>query len=591
MALSRARGRSLKKRAAAHPGNGRPGAGRLAWALAICCMIAFWPVFSARFLRWDDLNTVAFNPDFNPPSPAHWGHYWTAPAAGLYMPMTYMFWGIVSGLCELAGSHVDQCPAAFHAASVALQAADAILIFYLFRKLVGSDWPAFFGALLYAVHPVQVEVVAWITETSVLLSTAFSVLALLEFSHFADAKLGVSPPINPIGKPQVAKKSPTPPWLHYTLATSALIVALLCKPSAVVVPLLAGTIEITLRQRPLRKLLAPLGLWCLLCIPIAVVQHYAQQIHFTAPIWQRPIVAADAVAFYLYTLFLPIRLLAVYNRTPAWLFAHPMSAGLTWIAPAALAILCAACWRKRRWVAAAGLIFLLALLPVLGLNPFAFQQISTTADRYMSLAMLGPALAVACAMPARPSRAVLTIAGIFGALLIAMSFCQASYWHDTFTLFSRAAQFHPDNSQVQEMLGTEYNLQSHRADELGQPDEGRRLLETALDHFIAASKLPYDDGEGDYNAADCLARLNRVPEAMKYCEASLQDPHCIVKPKAYDELGLCEQAMGDRLKAADYFHKALDASAGKPGWADVYARAQKHLDQLSKFRIRAAQPG
>src|SRR5205823_5816266 len=114
-------------------------------------------------------------------------------------------------------------------------------------------------------------------------------------------------------------------------------------------------------------------------------------------VWKRPLLAADALMFYLRQVFFPARLGFDYGRSPDWVLAH----GRAWIAVGVLAnaaiIIFFALPRKAPAVIAAA-IFTAGLLPVLGLVPFDFQVYSTVADHYAYLAMLGPALAVAWLM-------------------------------------------------------------------------------------------------------------------------------------------------------------------------------------------------
>ena len=108
----------------------------------------------------------------------------------------------------------------------------------------------------------------------------------------------------------------------------------------------------------------------------------------------RPLIAGDAVAFYFYKLIFPWKLSLDYGRTPTYALQQPVIYFL-WSIPCTLLILA---WRFRKqrphlFVALA--IFLIALLPMLGLVTFHFQYYSTVADHYLYLPMLGVALALA----------------------------------------------------------------------------------------------------------------------------------------------------------------------------------------------------
>src|SRR5581483_2130980 len=105
-------------------------------------------------------------------------------------------------------------------------------VFELLLRLIAAPWPAALGALLFALHPVQVESVAWASGTKDVLCGLFSVAALLEYANFT-AACGLAS-VSPGAQQLLSRKR-----LHYTLATLCFILAALSKPTAIVVPLLA----------------------------------------------------------------------------------------------------------------------------------------------------------------------------------------------------------------------------------------------------------------------------------------------------------------------------------------------------------------
>ena len=116
---------------------------------------------------------------------------------------------------------------------------------------------------------------------------------------------------------------------------------------------------------------------------------------FIPPLWARFLIAGDTVSFYLYKLGVPVWLGPDYGRTPEVMLAQPWLLCLTGLVPWGLAVWL---WYKRTrvpWLVAAAGVFVAGLLPNLGLVPFAFQAFSTVADRYMYIALLGPAFALA----------------------------------------------------------------------------------------------------------------------------------------------------------------------------------------------------
>lgn len=575
----------------------KPSRATVRWlvaGVAAAAILAFCPILHNGFIQLDDGVLVAENPDLNPPTPSHWGHYWGK--SRLYMPLAHMFWGVIAIVAQSPGANgrpATLSPAVFHAVSLLLHSANAVLVFLLLRRLVAGEWAAFWGALLFAVHPLQTEAVAWIAETSILLSTLFSLFAILGFLKFSDSPTG--------------RRAKT----YYALATLALALALLSKPAAVVVPALVLVIEMVLpirrslraplstqpsisiaptgvaltavRRRPFRPLLKELALWAAMSAVIAVLVHRWQTSSFTFPLWQRPVIAADALAFYLYKLVVPIGLLPNYCRTPAWLFAHPSVAAVTWLAPVALLAVAILLWKRARWVMAAVLLFMIALLPVLGLNVFVFQQFSTPADRYAYLGMLGPALAVAAVVSLRPGRLIPVALGLAMALLACLSIRQSTYWVDSLTLFSRVIEAHPDSRMAHEQVALAFNLQSHAARDAREMRTAQRKLELALQHYLIAASLPDDRGLSSFNAADCLIRLRRPQEAKECLEAALRDPRFELRATAWIMMGkYVYEPQKNFASAADCYARAEHDSQGP----ELAKEHQTAVACLSAVRLR-----
>src|SRR5206468_3998587 len=85
-------------------------------------------------------------------------------AYGLYVPLTYSLWGALAAVAQTGdGSARELNPSVFHCANIALHALSSLVVFAILRRLISSDLSAFFGAMLFAIHPLQVEPVAWIS--------------------------------------------------------------------------------------------------------------------------------------------------------------------------------------------------------------------------------------------------------------------------------------------------------------------------------------------------------------------------------------------------------------------------------------------
>ena len=381
----------------------------------------FARVLRQSFLDWDDPLHVTDNPLMHPISVAHIEQFWRHSYCGLYIPIAYMLFSALAALGRVNPPLVNNTnwvmsfdPQYFHGASLLLHTSNSLLVYLLLLRLVRKTWPSFAGALLFAIHPVQVEAVAWISEIRGLLSAFFCLSAM--HLYF-------------LATPEQRNAPVRLAWRWYIAATLCFVLAMLSKPGAVAVPLAIWAIDQWMLRVPSRVSIARLLPWVLLCLPQAVLTHNVQPMDAgsVVPIWQRPWVALDAIGFYIGKLVLPVKLATDYGRTPHLVVTHP-----AYLVCAAVPIVIAiiAWWNrgKRPYYLASCLIFAAILLPVLGFVPFHFQLISTVGDRYVYLAMLGPALALASLIATTPGRTVASVSIIALTALAAAVAVQVRVW-------------------------------------------------------------------------------------------------------------------------------------------------------------------
>ena len=457
---------------------GAPAGGRAAWLAPVVIVVAivatYWVVCTGEFTNWDDQVNVTNNPHLNPPTVEGLVSFWPHSYSPEYIPLSYTLWWLLARLAQLDAPDIRGIwlnPYVFHTANLLLHVAVCLAVYRLLRLLTGRAWPACAGALLFAMHPLQVEPVAWVTGLKDLTCGLLSMITLWQYVKFARADLGTFPatwepdrrtPKGRFDNTSVhasgggAARLPSvfginSKHVHYAAATVALIGALLAKPTAISVPAIALVIDRILLGRSWRRIAMALLPWLLIAGMFAVMgvasQHGGEASDLR--IWQRPLVAADSLAFYLVKLFLPVRLAALYPRSlPKVLESRDL--WMAWMLPVALGALAWALRRRAPWLAAGALIFALAPLPVLGLARFHYQRLSTVADRYVYVAMLGPSLALAFGLGGLQSRksmgAFCGALAAFGAVLLTLamlSMRQARYWHDTTTLFTHVLTVDP----------------------------------------------------------------------------------------------------------------------------------------------------
>src|SRR5688572_11068636 len=185
--------------------------------LLVATAAVFGRVCWHEFTWWDDQMTLHHNPRYNPPSGPKIAETWLKPVDGLYVPVTYSYWGALAYAAELRqtdafGIHLN--PRVFHAGSLVLHLASAVVVFSILRLLCGHVWAALGGAMLFALHPVQVEPVAWASGAKDLLCGLLSLCAIYQYILYARA--------------ETARKR----WTYYVSGGVILVLAMLSKPLA-----------------------------------------------------------------------------------------------------------------------------------------------------------------------------------------------------------------------------------------------------------------------------------------------------------------------------------------------------------------------
>ena len=527
--------------------------------LLVITLAVFWPVVTFDFTSWDDYNTIARNPWLNPPTPQSLKEFWTRPQEHLYAPITYTVWAMLANSAQrpLPDGTATLDPRLFHALNLALHAAAGVLAFLLLRRLVISDAAALVGALLFAVHPVQVETVAWTSGTKDLLCGALSLAALWQYVDFAEG---------------VARDETVPAerWRAWLIATTAFVLAMLSKPTAMVVPVIALALDWFVVQRSWRAALRSLWPWIVLAIPCAVIAKYSQPaLHAQSlvPLWTRPLIALDALAFYLFKLLVPAKLAFDYGRMPQLVFEKGWLYW-TWIAP--LAIAAALSWRRNWLMIAAAIAFLAPLLPVLGLEPFDFQGYSTVADHYLYLSMLGLALAAAYAVT-RWRRPALIIAVIALTIFAARSFAQTWHWRDSDHLFAHTLEVNPASF-------ASYNSLAYARMDAGD-------FPAAIDFANKSIELRRDDVKPRIVIGVCLMQLNDWPAA----EHALRQALLIAPddPRVMSNLAITLIQQNNPAEALPLMQRAAELDTENPSChlnlANVYASLGRDAEAIASY--------
>jgi tetratricopeptide (TPR) repeat protein len=559
-------------------------------ALVAACLavLPYLQTLRFGFVNYDDPGHVSENPVVRAgltPSGLAWacGLGGPVPDARWYnWPLTWLsHMADVSLFGSWAGGH--------HLTSVALHAVNAALVVAFIRSLGLPAAAAMFCGVVFAVHPVQVESVAWVSERKTLVSGCFMLLALLVYVTAGRRCCAAGPQTTAMSSAAVLT------W------TGLGGLALLGKPMAVVLPVLlllldlwplrrwaAGNVRHNARfvveKLPLFALALATGLWTIQ----AQRQAGAVRDLDDFPLAARLANAVCATAEYLGMLVWPVNL-AVFYPHPGWRPAWQVLLGT-----AVLAMISWASWRRRKHEPAllvGWLWFLVSLAPMIGVIQVGNQSL---ADRYLYLAMLGPIIAVVGSLvdfaSRSPSRAAQarrqdarpwhSLAGgpwAWATVAVAMvclplTWRQAGVWRDSLTLFSHALATGHESAVARNNLGLALT-------ELGRPGD-------ALPHLRRAVELRGVDAGAWFNLGNACAAVGDLPAAVEALRRALDvDPD---RFKAWNNLGIVLVLGGDPAAAEAAWRQSL---AIRPDFPDARLNLAKLLDSRVEAPPGAAEAG
>ncbi len=375
----------------------------------------FLPVLKNGFTNYDDPSYVFANPRIQDLSWRGLSNVFSPGADSIYIPLTFLSYTVQF---HLFGAR----PFGYHAASLLFHLLSVALVFALARKLAASDKAAIIAALLFAVHPLHVEPVAWVASQKDLLAGLFFFASLLSYRQFNETRNGGA----------------------YGVSLAAFAAAVLSKPVTIMMPFALFLLD-RVRPEPVKKtrFIDKIPFFAVAALLAAVTLQTRRQYMQAHPV-DNLLTAADRIAgsgnalfFYAAKALAPLRLSCAYpiyqvknsGPIPALFFG-----GVFVLAAAALLLLS----RKRSAEAFGGAFFILTLIPVLPLVPFGGYN---AADRYAYIPLFGLFLS-AGVLAVRKKGAVLVLAAaILG--LSALTWQRIPVWKDSLALWDNVLEKYP----------------------------------------------------------------------------------------------------------------------------------------------------
>jgi protein O-mannosyl-transferase len=511
------------------------------WLIALflfaITVLAYWPTFSNGFINYDDPGYVTQNRFLQPGLTLNnivWAFRATIMAN--WHPFTW-----ISHMADLQFFGLN--PAGHHATSLFLHVLNVVLLFCLLRAATGFLWRSASVAALFALHPFNVECVAWVSERKSLLCTTFLFLALFAYGWY-------------VRKPGAARYSVVALLFAQGLASKPMIITL---PFALLLLDYWPLNRLPVPDSPENASLFFQKLWSLTIekIPLLFLSAASAWITVIAQARANTIAANSnlalpvraANAFWSYLLYLlksvwPLHLVIFYPHPEKTIgFAKPLLAVFFLLAFTYF------CLRNlhQRYLLAGWLWYLGCLVPVIGFVQVGRQAM---ADRYPYVPLIGIFvlavwwIAESSSHLSQRSEIMAGAAALFLIFFAGLTWRQTTYWKDSFTVFRHALEITPVNFIAENNLGQAY------------VDAGKSDL--AYDHFLRSAQEKPFFGLAHYNLGVVLVGQHRRSEARREFELAIKYGQDVSEiASAYHNLGIVMLESGELVDARIALSEAL----------------------------------
>jgi tetratricopeptide (TPR) repeat protein len=569
-------------------------------ALFLCAatILAYRPALNGGFI-WDDDAYVTKNSLLTAPDGLR-RIWFSLESPSQYFPLTYTAFRIERAVWGLN-------PSGYHWVNLLLHLANAFLVWRLLARLrIPGAWLA---ASIFALHPVQVESVAWITELKNVLMGFFFLLTLLAWVEYIDISIGRR-------------------WLFYFAALFFYLLALCAKTTACTLPA-ALILILWLREMPIQwRRLVEILPFLLLGIGMGLIAVWWERYHqgtrgalFALNPLERLLIASRATWFYLGKLLWPANLIFIY---PQWKVNIRDALAYSWLLGSAALALAILLGRNRmgRGVEVGVLFFIATLSPLLGFIMLYTFRYTFVADHYQYLAAIGPIALISTGIarllgPVSYTRLAMGLVSvvILGPLWL-LTWGQSSTYRDIETLwrttivrnhdcwmaynnlgialfrkgeiepaisqYEKSLELHPDYAQAHYNLGNALlekgeidqaiahclealRLEPNDSDEhvaLGNALMAKEDVDGAITHYQTALTLYPDDVNAHYNLANALLWKGNVADAIHHLEKAVALQPTLTD--AHINLGNIFSKQADAREAIFHYEEALKISPRLP---------------------------
>lgn len=490
--------------------------------LFVTTLLVYGQTGGFAFLSFDDSQGLLGNPQVR--EGFSWGGVawaFTTGYASNWFPVTWFSHMLDFQLFGMdAGWH--------HLSNVLLHAVSSVLLFALMKRLTGRMWESAFVAFVFALHPLHVESVAWVSERKDVLFAFFWFLTTWLYLDYVEKKT--------VGR--------------YLLMAGAFCLGLMSKQMIVTLPFALLLLDLwPLKRRAIvEKIpLVVLSIAASLITLLAQKNGGAVQSLVSMPLGSRVANALMAYVIYIANFIWPAGLAFFYPYPARWPVGEVLFAGL---ALAAMSVVVVMAFRVRPYLAVGWFWYLGTLAPVIGLIQVGHQA---RADRYTYVPLIGISIMVAFEWARWPALKRITpaLATVVCVGWMLVTWVQIQYWKDSTTLYTRAIEVTDANYLAHLNLGVDLAAQ-------GQYQKALRELYTSIEENP-------DQAHARNSLGGVLYNLGRKDEAVEQFSRAIQlepqdaEPHC--------NLGNALVDMGKPGEAAEELNTALRL---KPGMANAY---------------------